>query len=57
MQPKQKKEVLVPSKNEEVVLNYKLEDYYYIKVCLHSRRSLSTTPTLASSGRRLLSNS
>lgn len=32
MQPKQKKEMLVPSKNEEVVLNYKLEDYYYIKV-------------------------
>jgi hypothetical protein len=39
MQPKQKKEVLVPSKNEEVVLNYKLEDYYYIKVTLHPCRS------------------
>jgi hypothetical protein len=52
MQPKQKKEVLVPSRNEEVVLNYKLEDYYYIKVLLPLPRSPSTTASRVSSGRK-----
>lgn len=47
----------MPSKNEQVVLNYNIEDYYYIKVLIHPSRNLSMTLAPDSSGTKPLLNS